>query len=591
MAGADHGWVAAGIPKEAVKVPLPFTFDHFYKYDEIVSYLNEAVRQFPDFASLESIGKSYEGRDIWCLTVTNHATGPHSEKPAMYIDGNIHAGEVTGSHVVLYTIKQLLETYGSDPQVTHLLDTHTFYILPRVNPDGAELYLTTPTMLRSSVRPYPDEEEKDGLRAEDMDGDGHILQMRVVDETGPWKVSDKDPRLMVLRAPDDMGGTYYRIYPEGKIYGDLDQVPMKVAPSKYGLDINRNFPANWVLSQGGAGPYPLSEPETRAMAEFILKHPNISVLQAYHTSGGVIYRAFCNKPDDKMNPQDLALFKTIGLRGEEITTYKCIPASHGGLGAVRAGIFIDWVYEHRGIIGYTTELWDMMGRAGADKKKERRDKTPADIEEEQLKLLKWQDEALDGKGFVNWTPFEHPQLGKVEIGGWLPKTVRQNAPPGKMLEEECVKNYKFGNVHALCTPLVRLTRAASEKLGEGVYRVTTVVRNEGYLATYGTQAALQTKSVKPVKLTISFGEGGAGAAQGDAADTAAGGEIIMGKAEEEIGHLDGRAAAQAGWYGPSGATNHEKKVQWVVKAPAGSKVTVKAISERGGTATSVVTLG
>jgi murein tripeptide amidase MpaA len=591
---------------------LPLVFDHFYKYDEVVAFLNQAAHDYPGFAGLQSIGKSYEGRDIWCLTVTNHQTGPHHDKPAMYIDANIHAGEVTGTHVVLYTIKQLLETHGADPAATTLLDTRAFYFVPRVNPDGAELYLTTPTMLRSSVRPHPDEEEKEGLRAEDINGDGVILQMRVVDPTGPWKVSTKDARLMAPRAPDDFGGTYYRIFPEGRIYGETGQPavagaadPVKVARSRFGLDINRNFPANWALGQHGAGPYPLSEPETRALAEFILAHPNISVAQAYHTTGGVIYRPFCSKADDKMIASDLALFKTVGLRGEDFTSYKCIPASHGGLGATRAGIFIDWVYEHRGILGYSTELWDLMGRAGADKKKETRDKTPPELEDDQLKMLKWQDDNLEGKGFVNWTPFDHPQLGPVEIGGWLPKTVRQNAPPGKFLEEECRKNHLFTNAHALATPLLRVARTGSESLGGNVHRITAVVQNDGYLGTYGTQMALQTKMVKPVSVTLTFAVAVkvAAAAAKVAATTASpaalaaagpAGEIIMGRAEEEIGHLDGRAAAAAGPYGPGGghggSGGHERKVQWVVRAPAGTTVVITAMSERGGCARAEITL-
>lgn len=540
---------------------LDLKFDHFYLCDEVKAFLDKAVAGYPSLCSLASIGKSYEGREIWCLTVTNSTTGPAEDKPAMYIDANIHAGEVTGSHVCLYTIRHLLEGYGKDPEVTKLLDTRAFYILPRINPDGAELYLTTPTMLRSSVRPYPEEEEKEGLLSEDVNGDGMILQMRVEDPSGPWKVSAKDPRLMILRTPDDDEGTFYRIYPEGRIVGEPD-LPVQLI-SKYGLDINRNFPANWLLGQSGAGPYPLSEPETRAMVDFIIARPNIGAIQAYHTTGGVIYRAFCNKPDDKMNPQDLQLFKVIGLRGEEITSYPCIPASHGGLGASRAGIFIDWIYEHRGIIGYTTELWDMMGRAGADKKKEMRDKTPKEIEDDQLKLLKWQDQDLDGKGFVNWTPYDHPQMGKVEIGGWVPKTVRQNAPPGKFLEEECEKNCLFTMKHALTTPLIRLAEAKAEKVGEGVYRVTAIVRNLGYLATNLTEQAKTVKVAKPVKVTLE------GACCGCI-------EYVVGQREREIGHLEGRAAVSFNPWGPGAQPRQESKLEWVVKAQAGSELALIA---------------
>ncbi len=554
---------------------LELKFDHFYKYDEVVEFINKAGSEYPDLVDLDSLGKSYEGRDIWCVTITNKKSGPHNEKPAMYIDANIHAGEVTGSHVVMYTIQQLLANYGIQPEVTHLLDTRSFYLLPRVNPDGAELYLTTPTMLRSSVRPYPDEQPKEGLRAEDINGDGLILQMRIRDDTGPWKVSDKDPRLMVLRAPDETSGTFYRVYPEGRVYGE-DIVPLKVAASKYGLDINRNFPANWALGQSGAGPYPLSEPETRTMVEFILSRPNISVAQAYHTTGGVIYRPFCSKPDDKMNFEDLALFRAIGLRGEQITGYECIPASHGGLGTVRAGIFIDWLYEHRGIIGYTTELWDLMGRAGADKKKEMRDKTPKDIEDDQLKMLRWQDENLDGKGFCNWTTFDHPELGEVEIGGWIPKTVRQNAPPRHLLEEECVKNYKFTNAHALCSPCIVLSQVSVESVSDTLFRISAVISNDGYMATYGTELARSANLTKPIKASICLPPKA---------------QVLCGKEEVEMGHLEGRAKAAMGWYGPGGTADYQKKVVWMVKAAKGEKVVICVQSERAGTCRQEVLLG
>ena len=553
---------------------LELKFDHFYLYDEIKAFLDQAVSDYPGLCSLESIGKSYEGRDIWCLTVTNKATGEAAAKPAMYIDANIHAGEVTGSHVCLYTIRHLLAGHGDDPEITKLLDTRAFYILPRINPDGAELYLTTPTMLRSSVRPYPEEEEKDGLRAEDINGDGMILQMRIADPNGPWKVSDKDPRLMILRAPDDDEGAFYRIFPEGKVYGERE-VPLRPVPTKYGLDINRNFPANWTYGQAGAGPYPLSEPETRSMVEFIVAHPNIGAAQAYHTTGGVIYRAFCNKPDDKMIPADLRLFKLIGLRGEETTGYPCVPASHGGLGAVRAGIFIDWIYEHRGIIGYTTELWDMVGRAGADKKKELRDKTPADIEEDQLKLLKWQDEHLAGEGFVPWTAFDHPQLGEVEIGGWVPKTVRQNAPPGEFLAEECEKNCAFTMKHALTTPLLQVAESKAERLGEGVYRLTATIRNLGYLGTYLTEMGKKLGVNKPVEVRLSL---------------PAGAELILGKAKTEAGHLDGRSAARFSPWGVGPVPAHEKELEWVRRAPAGAAVEITAGCPTGGTETVTVKL-
>jgi murein tripeptide amidase MpaA len=125
--------------------------------------------------------------------MTNTATGCAASKPAFYFDGNHHAGEVTGSMISMYTIKYLLENFGKDDRVTRILDRYAVYAIPRISPDGAEVYLTTPDTLRSVPRfyPYPNPEEKEGLYPADIDGDGENLLMRVKDPAGEWKVSPR----------------------------------------------------------------------------------------------------------------------------------------------------------------------------------------------------------------------------------------------------------------------------------------------------------------------------------------------------------------------------------------------------------------
>ena len=173
----------------------------------------------PGLLKLESIGKSHEGRDVWLITATNFETGPDAEKPALWVDGNMHASEVAASVAALYHIHTLATKYGKDDQVTQAMDTRAFYIVPRVNPDGAEWALADkPKVVRSSTRPYPyDEEPVDGLLEEDMDGDGRILFMRVKDPNGTWKPHPKEPRLLIRRDPAESGGTYYRVLPEGRL--------------------------------------------------------------------------------------------------------------------------------------------------------------------------------------------------------------------------------------------------------------------------------------------------------------------------------------------------------------------------------------
>lgn len=537
----------------------------YYKYDEIVQLLRQWAEEYPNLTNLYSIGKTYEGRDMWLIEITNKETGCADNKPGYYVDGNFHAGEVTGSAVCLYTINHLLTQYGKDDEVTRLVDETSFYILPRVSCDGSELYLTTPTMLRSSTRPYPFEDEQPGLHMKDINGDGFITQMRIEDPNGDWKVSDKDPRLMVRRQPDDVEGRFYRVYLEGEIK-DYDGFEVKMAPSKYGLDINRNSAANWQPEhkQRGAGPYPFSEPETRNIAEFLLKHKNIAGIQSYHTTGGIHLRPCCTKPDSQMPPMDVRAYKEIGERGKEYTGYPHVNTYEGyvgGKGPGLSGVFMDWTYEHLGITTFSTELWDLLGRAGVERKDfaSFRKRTAKQIEEDALKILKWNDEVLNGEGFIDWQPFDHPQLGKVEIGGWKTKFVRQNPPP-QFLPEECEKNMRFTMVHMKALPKLAIAEAKAEKVGEGFYKITVVVENRGYLPTSGSQMAQKLKTVSPVKVSLCV------------PDEA---EIAFGAQETELGHM-------AGW--------SKKKAEWLVRANSGSEITVKAVSDRAGKKSTTIVL-
>jgi murein tripeptide amidase MpaA len=274
-------------------VPVDIRFDTYYPYAELTERLQGLVAAYPNLLEIESIGKSYEGRDVWCVTATNVATGTASDKPAFWCDGNIHATEVSASSALLYLLNKLVTQYGKDADITRALDTRAFYIVPRVNPDGAELYFAAkPKYVRSSVRPYPyDEEPLEGLKYEDMDGDGRMLQMRFPDPNGPWKVSPEEPRLMVRRDPTETGGTYYRVLPEGRLE-NWDGLTLSVQRNKEGLDLNRNFPAHWRQEgeQYGAGPFPGSEPEVYNLVKFITGHPNITSGMTFHTYSGVLLR-------------------------------------------------------------------------------------------------------------------------------------------------------------------------------------------------------------------------------------------------------------------------------------------------------------
>jgi len=515
----------------------------YFKYAELEEFLRRLAVDYPQLAQLGSAGKSYEGRDLWVLTITNSRTGDAAAKPAMYIEGNMHAGEVTGSAVCLYTAAYLCERYGHDAEVTQLLDTRTFYILPRVSPDGAELYLTTPQSTRSGVRRYPPDQPRAGLVAEDIDGDGLILQMRIPDPHGDWRISERDRRCMVRRRPGEVGGQYYRLLPEGMVRNadgslkeGVDPRAVCIAPPYCGLDFNRNYPANWQPEavQRGAGPYPLSEPETRAVADFILAHPNIVAAMSYHTSGGVILRPFSTKGDQHFNDRDRELYGRLGEIGRETAGYDLISVFSGLNGDKPShGDFKDWAYEQRGLIVFTTELWDLRARAGIDLPW-----TAEYGEEEFLKLLAWNDRELAGRGWVDWHPFAHPQLGPVELGGWRNKEMMQN-PPLQYLPEECHKNMMFTLKVATLAPEIALADLTVRPVGSDIYRVECTVMNRGFLPTNGCEQAISAGIARPVQAVF----------------RPAPGTTVIGEASCELGHLCGRSARTVGWtiVAPGGA--------------------------------------
>jgi murein tripeptide amidase MpaA len=563
-------------------------FGEYFLYDDLTRHIHGLVKAYPQLATVESIGQSWRGRDIWCVTVTNSATGAHNEKPAFYIDAHIHAEEVATSHTALYTLWYLLTQYGNDQEVSWLLDHMTFYIMPRLNPDGAEISLTTGHHWCGNGRYLPGEEQTRGLVQEDINGDGLIVQMRLEDPAGEWKISPDDARLMVLRAPGENGaGPYYRLYREGRIKGEWDGITIDIEKPRDG-NLNRNFPTGWIdgRRQYGAGEYALDEPEAMAIAKFLTTHPNITGMQCYHTHGGVHLRPSLVAPDSTIPRADLAVYKTIGAMATAITGYPTISVYEEFTpdpSQPRTGSLMQWTYDEMGIITFSTELWNPELAAGiADPAKYQ---VRARSTEDEIKLLRYNDEHLGGKGFVNWTPFDHPQLGRVEIGGWTHMYTFRNPPPHSVassekarsfLQETIHNNCIFTLRHAACTPLLQITQTAVQALGADLYKVSAVIRNAGYLPTYMTEMALKHGFASTVSASL---------------DLPAGAELLMGAPVTDLGHLAGREERTATW-SPWMREWHniQRPAEWLVRAPAGTTLTITAQAQRAGTQRQKVTL-
>ncbi len=518
------------------------------------------AKAYPNLTSLYAIGRTLKGTPLQVLEITNKQTGPAADKPGYYYDGNIHAGELTGGEVALHFAWYLLSNYGKDPRVTRLVNTHVLYVRPKFNPDGADIALQTGASLRSTPRPY--DEDYDGLLDEDppndLNGDGAITQMRVPDANGLWKVSGDDPRRMVRRQAGDSVGPFYSLYSEGV---DDDGDGRFNEDGVGGIDMNRNFPRNWGLEieQEGAGPYPLSEPETQATIEFLSTHRNVAGIVHGHTSGGFLYRLPSSEPWDQYGLEDQRLVLELADKYHEVTNQPVIP-SFSNPKEHRHGTLISWGYWDYGVVGWVPEFWGGFGRDY--------DNNGSVSEAERLRF---NDEELGGAGFAPWTAYDHPQLGKVEIGGWRTRFTTQNPPP-KLLKGELEKYVPWLLWLAEIGPRLVLRDAAATPAGAtGLYQVRAVVENAGYLPTNITQHAIDARLIQPVYATIELRDA----------------ELVSGARRASLGHLQGLRDTGSEGTGPTRRT-----IEYVVRRTGQRPAVVLTVtSEKGGVVRREMPLG
>lgn len=467
-------------------------WNRYHDYPAATDLLKKLAAAHPDRCRLESLGKSYGDREMWVLTITNFKSGDEKTKPAFWIDGGIHANEIQGVEVVLYTAWYLLESYPRSPQIQQMLDNRVFYLLPMLSPDSRDAHMHKPNSThspRSGQRPVDD--DKDGLFDEDgpddLDGDGHITQMRVRDPHGRSKPHPDYPDLLI-QAKREERGSYTLLGLEG-IDNDRDGRVNEDGDGFY--DPNRDWPWNWQPSyvQNGAYRYPLSIQENRLAAEFIAAHPNIAGAQSYHNAGGMILRGPGAK-DDRFEGDDLAVYDLIGKRGEAMLPgYRYMNVAED-LYEVYGGE-VDWLHVMNGAFTFTNELFTPFNFS----------RKPASggffgRDEDQREFNKY---LLLGDGIVPWHEVDHPLYGKIEVGGLKKNWLRQ--PPSFLLEEECHRNMAFTLYHADQLPLVKVQSVEVKDLGAGLFEVTAAIQNDRLTPTHAA-SDLKHKVTPPDRASI-----------------------------------------------------------------------------------------
>ncbi len=482
-------WVCAGACVSAGEPRL--TFDHFYDGPALEAALKQLHAAWPKLTRLQALGKSEEGRTIWALTITNFATGADTDKPGIYVDGAIHGNEIQASEVCLYLANSLLTGYEKNPVVKRLVDERAFYIVPVVNVDSRARTFEGPAgLVTGRTARVAHDDDRDGLADEDgyddLDGDGQILQMRVADPLGPLRSHPDDARVMIPAEPGKPG--QWRLLGWEGIDNDGDG-RLNEDPPGY-LDMNRNYGFGWQprYVQAGAGDFPLSAAPTRAVAGFVLRKPNLVFEMTFHNWGGLFIRGPGTKLAGPYSPEDVKTYDRLGHEGEKIVPgyryivgYKDMYTTHGD--------FDEFMYSNLGVQGFTGELYTSSQMAYAKPK-------PAPADDEAAEAYSWRIDEVEkhkfddnltlGEMFTDWHEVDHPQLGKVQIGGWHKLTTRM--PPPFQLPELVHRNAAVVLFVARQAPEVSLSLEDVTDLGRGLKRVRVRLENPGVLPSLSAQA-------------------------------------------------------------------------------------------------------
>jgi hypothetical protein len=544
-------WLVAQDPRpspDAASSPEPFPAGYL-DHDGLTAAIRRVAEAHPETVRVRSLAKTGQGRHVWLVTVGRPEKTGDAAKPAVLLVANLEADHVVGSHVALGVVERFAGADGKDPAVTALLDRRTVHVVPRLNPDGAERFLTGKprTDLRTNLSPIDrDRDRKTGEDGpDDLDGDGLATRMRVKDEKATLIADAKDAR--ILRKADASKGerAEFSDYAEGK---DDDGDGLINEDPVGGVDLNRNWPHRWTEFDPESGSSPASEPEVRALIAWAFDHPEIAAIWTFSLNDNVEVEP--KKPASTLDDADLPYFvefcklhaklKKPGPKEPE----KKDAEPEKKAAAAPDGAMSEWAYYQFGVVGLASRLWP---RPDLPEPAKGEAAPPANGE---ARWLRWNDTVMGGRAFIPFHEVDHPTLGKVSVGGWKPG-VRLNPPAGLI---DAIADVEFAFLKELASKLPALTVSdvKVDSKGGGLFEIKAVVTNEGYLPTALAQGG-RTRKAPPVLVRLK----------------AANAKLLAGKPLERIASLPGSGGL--------------KEFRWLLLAPDGVKsATLEVSCPKGG---------
>ncbi|MFC1551931.1 M14 family metallopeptidase [Candidatus Latescibacterota bacterium] len=579
-------------------------FTKYHTYNEMTDILQRAVKSHKNISRMESIGTTLENREIWLVEIAGKGNIPVEDRQAVFIGANFEGNHLIGSELSLFSIDYLLSNYNSDQDIKEKIDKYVFYFLPKANPDGAErMFGKVITGLKTNMNPLDDDNDarvdEDG--PEDLNVDGVISMMRVKDPEGAYMINPDDPRLMKKADPKKSESGVYKLYWEGT---DNDGDGFINEDSPGGVDINRNFQHEYPYYTKDAGRHMVSERETRAIMDWIISKRNVALILTYGESDNLIVSpddkgeiksdilvdliSFADEsnnearkvgmfrtggtssdsqnekssaesnggklPETTVNEDDVEYFKMIGSKYREMTGLKKQPPVREPKGA-----FFQYGYYQYGIPSFSTPGWGIPESEEESSDSENKVNTGSTVKTSEEKeditpdtdkiLLKWMD-SLKTDGFTEWSVFEHPDLGAVEIGGFKPGSAFN--PPSDSITVLGQSHAEFTAWLPSILASVKIVETEIVSHGGNIFGIRAVIENKGILPT-ALAHGIHSQSVKPVMVQLGI-------------DPEA---IISGNNKTSfIPSLDGSGGRQ--------------EFKWIVSTKPGTKLELKAQSQKGG---------
>jgi hypothetical protein len=677
--------LTGSLPAAPQAASQDLTLDRYHNPDEVNQILKDLAARYPQLATLQALGKSAGGTDLYVLQIAALSPGrpDPASRPAVFVSANIEGTHLIGSEAALHLARKLLSGSESDSKIKGLLEKRTIFVAPLLNPDAARAYFTTPRCERTSNGNPLDDDldmqvDEDG--PDDLNQDGLITSMRVKDPEGEWIVDPSDPRLMSKADSQKGESGVYKLYVEG-LDNDADQSYNEDPPG--GVDIQRNFPHDFETNEAETGRWPVSQKETLALAQFLAAHRNIALVLNYSHENTLLNfeqtgraRASAERvkvpqrfagmlgvdpeqefeikeivemirssgmmpagmeitedrvaqmlglgPAVAIDRQDLQVFETVQKEYKDALKAAQIDYPEKKARGVGKGSFLAYCYYQYGVPVFSTDVWTVpevkkkakedeltlekikvmtkeqflaldetrldeflkaqgggSGRFGAAEIRKMVDSgqvTPARLVEmaERMQrarpggtattgaenvdtdVLKWSDTALEGKGFVPWSPFKHPTLGDVEIGGFVP-FVRVLPPPSQIEKLAAFStDFYLKLIDRLAEVNIHETRV--QPVDENLFNVTCFLTNPGWLPT-STAQGRRAQTSWPIRVRIK---------------TADNQSLFSGRPIETIPSLAGSGGTQ--------------KLEWTVRGKRGSTVEITAESPKLGSVSTRVTL-